>query len=944
MAGWQDFTGLNRGYVLELFERYRANPQSVDAATRAIFEAWTPEEDTGGPVAAMTGPGGPNPELVAGLIKLTGAIRRYGHLASRLDPLGSTRQGDPALELATYGLSEQTLRHLPASLVGGPLAAGAADAFEAIGRLRATYCGTIGYDVAHIFVPEERRWLREVIESGAYRPPTEPVDEVALLDRLTVVESFERFLHRTFPGKTRFSIEGLDMLVPVLDEVIADIAEAGTRSVFIGMAHRGRLNVLAHVLNKPYAQILAEFKDPVRSAAHSGDSSFAGDVKYHMGASRAIKGGRRVEMHVSMPPNPSHLEAIDPVLEGMARAAATGTASPGAPSFDPDLALPILIHGDAAFAGQGVVAETLNFCRLPGYYTGGTIHIIANNQLGFTTDPEDLFSTLYASGLARGFKIPILHVNADDPLACVEAARIAVAYRIKFKRDVLIDLVGYRRYGHNEGDEPAFTQPTLYRKINEHPSVRELWARDLEARGVIEPGRAAHMLDARMADLQAALDKLNPERDLVEPHAELAPPGAAARVKTAVPLPRLSALNDALLRMPEGFAPHRKLEKSRERRRQMLADADARAVDWSAAEELAFASILEDGTPIRITGEDVERGTFSQRHAVLHDAASGDRHVPLQRLPQAKASFEIHNSPLSENAAVGFEFGYSVQAPNTLVLWEAQYGDFINGAQVVIDEFIASGRAKWGQEPSLVLLLPHGHEGQGPDHASARPERFLQLAADINMRVANCTTAAQYFHLLRRQAMLLDTDPLPLVILTPKSLLRHPAVASTPRELAEGRWQQVIDDADTRARKNEIRRLVLCSGKVAIDLLTSERRAQAPAVAVCRVEQLYPLPINDIRKVIEGYPSLEQVVWVQEEPENYGAFEFVRPHLQAVVSGRYSFSYIARPRSSSPAEGSAARHAQNQALLIAQAFKVAESGARPSAHGTTAGSREPKAG
>ena len=925
MAGWQDFAGLNRGYVLELYDRFRRDPGSVDAATRAIFETWRPDEDAGGATTPAAAPAaGISPELYVGLVKLSGAIRRYGHLAATIDPLGTPRDGDPTLELSTYGLTEQDLKQLPAALVGGPPAENAANAHEAIERLRAVYCGNTGYDIAHIFVPDERQWLRQAIERGTYRPPSDPIDDRGLLDRLTMVEAFEKFLHRTFPGKTRFSIEGLDMLVPILDEVIGDIAEAGTRNVLIGMAHRGRLNVLAHVLNKPYAQILAEFKDPVRSAAHSGDRSFVGDVKYHMGASRAIKGGAQVEMHVAMPPNPSHLEAIDPVLEGMARAAATDASKPGPPVFDPDLALPILIHGDAAFAGQGVVAETLNFCRLDGYYTGGTIHIIANNQLGFTTNPEDAYSTLYASGLARGFKIPIIHVNADDPAACIEAARIAVAYRSKFKRDVLIDLVGYRRYGHNEGDEPAFTQPQLYRKITAQPTVRQLWANTLETRGVIEAGEADRMYEARMQELQAAFDALDPERDLVEPHAELAPPGAAARVKTAVPMDRLAALNSSLLQVPEGFRPHRKLEKSREKRRDLIADADARTIDWSAAEELALASILADGTPIRITGEDVERGTFSHRHAVLHDAESGAEHVPLQALDAARASFEIHNSPLSENAAVGFEFGYSVQAPSTLVIWEAQYGDFINGAQVVIDEFIVSARSKWGQEPSLVLLLPHAHEGQGPDHASARPERFLQLAADINMRVANCTTAAQYFHLLRRQAMLLEDDPLPLIVLTPKGLLRHPAVASSPRDLAEGRWQQVIDDAEARTREGDVRRLLLCSGKVAIDLLTSERRKESPGVAICRVEQLYPLPVNDIRRVIESYPALEQVVWVQEEPENYGAFEFVRPHLQAIVAGRYNFSYIARPRSSSPAEGSAARHAQNQAVLISQAFKIAD--------------------
>jgi 2-oxoglutarate dehydrogenase E1 component len=624
MAGWQDFAGLNRGYVLELYDRFRADPKSVDPATRAVFEQWAPAEDAPAASAATMPPladgAALRPELYVGLVKLSGSIRRYGHLAATLDPLGSARQGDPALELNTYGLTEQDLTELPASLVGGPLAAGAANAFEAIERLRAVYCGNTGYDIAHIFVPEERRWLRDVIERGAFRPPADPVDETALLDRLTLVEGFERFLHRTFPGKTRFSIEGLDMLVPVLDEVIGDIAEAGTRNVLVGMAHRGRLNVLAHILNKPYAQILAEFKDPVRSAAHSGDRAFAGDVKYHMGASRAIKGGREVDMHVSMPPNPSHLEAIDPVLEGMARAASTDASTPGAPGFDPDVTLPILIHGDAAFAGQGVVAETLNFCRLEGYYTGGTIHIIANNQLGFTTNPGDTYSTLYASGLARGFKIPIIHVNADDVTACIEAARIAVAYRATFRRDVLIDLVGYRRYGHNEGDEPAFTQPAMYQRIAAHATVRQLWAEAIESRGVIQPGEADRRLEARLGELQAAPDALHPERDLVEPHAEPAPPGAAARVKTSVPLERLAALNSALLQLPEGFTPHRKLEKARERRRKIFDDPGAPSIDWSSAEDLAFASILADGIPIRLTGEDVERGTFSQRHAVLHHA------------------------------------------------------------------------------------------------------------------------------------------------------------------------------------------------------------------------------------------------------------------------------------------------------------------------------------
>ena len=659
---------------------------------------------------------------------------------------------------------------------------------------------------------------------GSARRPIRSIP-AKLLDRLSQVEAFERFLQRTFPGKTRFSIEGLDMLVPVLDEVIAEVGEAGIRQILIGMAHRGRLNVMAHVLNKPYAQILAEFKDPV-SRNFREDMAWTGDVKYHAGAHRAIKGGAAMDLVVSMPPNPSHLEAVNPIVEGMARAAGTSVDGPGAPTFDPARSVPILIHGDAAFPGQGVVAETLNLSRLPGYSTGGTIHIIVNNQLGFTTGPEDVYSTSYASGLARGFKIPIVHVNADDPEACVEAARLAFAYREQFQRDFLIDLIGYRRYGHNEGDEPAFTQPLMYQKIAWHPTVREIWASSLVARGVVSNDKAEAIFQARSAEMQAAYDALRPEQDLVEPEPEAPPPGAAAKAHTAVPVDRLRELNASLLALPSDFSMHKKLERAREKRVHMLEAVDERTIDWAAAEELALASILSDGVSIRLTGEDVERGTFSHRHAVLHDVATGRTHVPLQALPQARAAFEIHNSPLTENAVLGFEYGYNVQEPSRLVIWEAQYGDFINGAQVVIDEFLVSARGKWGQRPSLVLLLPHAHEGQGPDHASAAPERFLQLAADINIRVANCTTAAQYFHLLRRQAALLLVDPLPLIVLTPKSLLRHPMVASTPRELAEGRFRMVIADHEAETRADDIRRVIVCSGKIYVDLMAAEQRAQ----------------------------------------------------------------------------------------------------------------------
>jgi len=919
-AVWQDFQGVNAGYAEELYARFLADPQSVDEATRDLFRRLGPPPTAGAAPRTEPVQGSVSPSVIVGAVNLAQSIRRYGHLAAVVDPLGRRPVGDPSLELATHGVSETDLRALPASLLPSAVGSGLASMWELVQRFRELYCSTTGYQFAQIFAPDERHWLREAVETGRFRAPANPIDPSALLERLTDVEAFEKFLQRTFPGKTRFSIEGLDMLVPILDEVIGEAAAGGMRRAFIGMAHRGRLNIMTHVLGKPYEQILAEFKDPARSSPTINGMRWSGDVKYHLGVSRAIQGGRAVELVVSMPPNPSHLEAIDPVLEGMARAAGTDASRRGAPTFDPDAVLPILIHGDAAFPGQGVVAETLNLIRLRGYETGGTIHIIANNQIGFTTDPIDAHSTRYASSLARGFNIPIVHVNADDPEACVAAARLAFAYRAAFKRDFLIDLIGYRRFGHNEGDEPSFTQPVMYRQIAAQPTVRQRWASTLESRGAIAPGHADGLLAARLDSLQRRFDALDVERHLIESAPDVAPPGTARRTKTAVPLATLRTLNEELLALPAGFTVNRKLERGRERRRQAFASEDERTIDWAAAEELALASILADGIPVRLTGQDVARGTFSQRHCVLFDASDGRPMAPLQSIASARAACEIINSPLSENAAIGFEYGYNIQAPERFVLWEAQYGDFVNGAQVMLDEFVLSARAKWGQEPSLVLLLPHAHEGQGPDHASARPERFLQLAGDLNLRFANCTTAAQYFHLLRRQALLLRSDPLPLVVLTPKSLLRHASIASSPGDLADGTWMPVIDDIEASRRADAIKRVVWCSGKVAVDLMTDARRPAASHVAICRLEQWFPIPVQDMNAVLERYPNATEIVWTQEEPENMGAWDFLRPSLERLAAGR-RLSVLARPRSSSPAEGSAAVHAKNQERLIADALQ-----------------------
>ncbi len=919
MNAGNDFQGVNLGYVLELYERYLANPASVDPSTRAYFASWRPPEEVRPAAEAL-----PASEIskIVGTVNLAESIRKFGHMDAHLDPLGSEPRGDYSLREESHGITEDDLRRLPASLIVGPIAAGKSSAYEVIQALREVYSSTIGYDYGHLRDPEERKWLHEAAESRRFRDPNDPVDPQALLERLTQVEVFEHFLHRTFPGKTRFSAEGLDMLVPILDEVIGAAAEANVRNVLIGMAHRARLNVLAHILHKPYAEILSIFRDPVRARNFREDLGWTGDVKYHLGARKAIKGGEEVDMVITMPPNPSHLEAVNPVAEGMARAAGTIVDQPGAPRFDPTRTLPILIHGDAAFSGQGVVAETLNFYRLPGYSTGGTIHIIADNQLGYTTTVEEYRSALYASGPARGFRIPLVHVNADDPVACIEVARLAFAYRARFGKDFLIDLVGYRRYGHNEGDEPSFTQPLLYEKIARHPTVREQWAATLTKRGIVSPGWPEKLVEEKMQHLQQVLESLKPADLPPDEPPEPPPAGAARQAKTGVPLEKLRAMNESLLQLPEGFNLHRKLERARSRRARVLDNPDEKTIDWATAEELALASILADGIAVRMTGEDVERGTFSQRHAVFHDVKTGQKYIPLQGLAQARAAFEIHNSPLTENAVVGFEYGYSLQEPGRLVIWEAQYGDFVNGAQVMIDEFVVSARAKWGLTPSLVMLLPHGYEGQGPDHSSARPERFLQLAAETNLRMANCTTAAQFFHLLRRQALLLKVDPLPLIVMTPKSLLRHPLVASSPRELAEGGWQAVIDDMEAGERSDEIRRLVLCSGKVYVDLVSSEFRPKSPNIAICRIEQLYPFPADEIAQMLRRYPKLQEVVWVQEEPENMGAWEFARPILSELVRGQWRLRYIGRSRSSSPAEGSAARHALNQEAIVHQAFSA----------------------
>ncbi len=919
-----EFFGPNLGYVLELYENYREDPGSVDERTREFFESWSPPRNGAGP----TSPNGQvapevDVEKAVGASKHIRHIRDFGHRAARLDPLGSEPPGDPTLDPGFYRISDEGLETLPTLIIGGPVAERTSNAREAVEELRGIYCDTTGYDFGHVHDPEERFWLRDAVESGRFSKAMEGPDAKRMLQRLTRVDTFEKFLHKTFLGQKRFSVEGNDMVVPMLNRLIRSAADVGTPEVTLGMAHRGRLNVLAHVMDKSYSTIFGEFQQPEKgeqaSAASSPGAAWVGDVKYHLGIRGFHLNDEEAdeEVLINLAPNPSHLEHVNPVVEGMARATQEDRSEAGPPRQDAEKSLPIVLHGDAAFPGEGVSAETLNLSRLPGYKTGGTIHIITNNQLGFTTERQDARSTTYASDLAKGFEIPVVHVNADDPEACLAATRMAHAYREEFGKDFLIDLVGYRRFGHNEGDEPAYTQPLMYETIRDHPTVREIWAKELERRGVIEEGEADAMVEevmADMAEVQKDPSKGLAEEDVApdEPHTPL-----VEVPETAVPEERLTELNSTMLERPEGFTPNSKLERLIQKARGALNEGGG--VDWAHAEALAFASLLAEGTPIRLTGQDTERGTFSQRHAVLYDAETDERYVPLQNIPQANSSFAIYNSPLSEIAVLGFEYGYSVNSEDTLVLWEAQYGDFANVGQPMIDQFIVSGQAKWGQTSGLVLLLPHGYEGQGPEHSSARLERYLQLAANENVRVANLTTAAQYFHLLRAQAALKDNKR-PLIIMAPKSLLRHPMAASKLEDLAEDSFHPVLDDAEARERAESVERLILCSGKVYMELAGSEYREEAVDTAVARIELLYPFPEGRVRNVLDGYPNLREVLWVQEEPKNMGAWTFVEPRLRDIAGG-LPVLYVGKPGRPSPAQGSAKFHKKEHAAIVQAAFE-----------------------
>ncbi|MQA75554.1 MAG: multifunctional oxoglutarate decarboxylase/oxoglutarate dehydrogenase thiamine pyrophosphate-binding subunit/dihydrolipoyllysine-residue succinyltransferase subunit, partial [Solirubrobacterales bacterium] len=864
-------------------------------------------------------------QAVQAATSLLKAYRTHGHLAARVNPLGGEPKGDPALEPENLNLTPELMARIPASILrcgveGETL-------LDALPRMREAYCGTITYQVEHLSSHQQRVWLREMIETGWHRAPLSDEEKRGLLSRLIEVHQFERFLQKAYLGQKMFSIEGLDATVPMLDEMATLARQNGAEEVVLGMAHRGRLAVLAHNLGRSVESILAEFEgakalDRVKAIAHLPHSG-TGDVKYHHGAEGMLTTGDDEEVKVRLYPNPSHLEYVDPVVTGGARAAQTEHSGPRL-GHNPHVALPVLLHGDAAFPGEGVVAETLNLQSLAGYSTGGTVHLITDNQVGFTTDPPEGRSTPYASDMAKGFNCPIIHVNADDVEACISAVRLAMAYRERWGRDVVIDLIGYRRYGHNETDEPAYTQPRMAAQIKEHPPVSEIYARRLVADGVVTNEQVADEGKQRLASLQSALHELRGKMEAGEyedPSSTAIGTGELDRTKspeveTAVSSERLRALNEELLRVPDSFTIHRKLRKPLLSRVERLEQGE---IEFGHAESLAFASLLTEGTHIRLTGQDTERGTFSHRHLALHDEKTGLRYVPIQNLSDSLAPFELHNSPLSEAGCLGFEYGYSAASPESLVLWEAQFGDFANSGQVIIDSFIVSGESKWGQTTRLTLLLPHGYEGAGPEHSSARIERFIQLGSEGNIRLANPTTAAQYFHLLRRQARI--AKPRPLIVFTPKGLLRLRAAASSLEELTQGSFQFVLDDPRAPADRESIDRLVLTSGKLFYDIDQHERRESASSVAIARVELLYPFARNELERLLASYPNLRKVVWAQEEPKNMGAWSVMARRMPELVPDGVEFAYVGRPQRSSPSEGYPAAHRLEQERIVLTALE-----------------------
>lgn len=902
-------SSLNLEYIEELEERYREDPRSVDPTWRSFFDGL----HLNGVSARETLHGVSWEDLVfeVKVMELVQQYRELGYLLADVDPLDRGIKKHPLLELSYFGLSEE---HLDKEChVSEVLGLGRAPLWELIERLKAYYCSPLAVEYAHIEEPESRTWIQKRIESQSLRKELPVETRLRLFRKLCEAEVFETFLHRRFVGQKRFSIEGNDVLIPMLDFLIEKAGDFGTDEILMAMAHRGRLNVLANIFQKDRRLIMAEFTGNLDVDAGEGD------VKYHMGFSQNVTTSSGKVVHLSLMPNPSHLEAVNAVLMGVARSKQKLKGD-----TQRDRTLPLMIHGDASFSGQGVIYETLNMSELKGYTVGGTIHILINNQIGFTTLPQDARSTPYATDVAKMLEIPIFRVNADEPEAALRAILLALEFRNTFKRDVVIDLMGYRRHGHNEADEPSYTQPLIYKQIRSHPTVREIYGQRLVKENVLDEKRASQMAEEISRQWDQALTEsrrcqLSPEmsafggvwKHLREPTDE----SLFRRIQTGVSVDRLRKLGRQLLSVPEGFHLHPKLQKVLEKKRVMLEEKGM--IDWSLAESLTYATLLCDGFMVRLAGQDSERGTFSQRHAVFYDMETGEGYTPLHHIPEAISDFEIVNSLLSENAALGFEFGQSLANPNKLTIWEAQYGDFLNGAQVIVDQFITCSAVKWNRYSGLVLYLPHGYEGQGPEHSSARLGRLLSLCGQNNIQVCNCTSPAQLFHLLRRQ--MLRAFRIPLAIMTPKGMLRDPLFVSSLGEFEEGYFQEVIDDPD-ESLKARAQRVVLCSGKIYFDLIQARKQNRKGDVALVRIEQLYPYPEERLLSILGSYSKAKEFVWCQEGPRNMGPWLFIKERLEGKLAGEVTF--VGRRRQASPADGYLNIHLDVQKKLLKEALGV----------------------
>ena len=941
-------TGPNSGFIAELYARWLDDPGAVDASWRGFFAelADQPEavrKELEGPgwgdgrshiignghdaAPRANGHAAPAPDIApqgiaqAALdsIRAVALIRGYrvrGHLIANLDPLGLTGLAShPDLDPATYGFTEADLDR--PIFINDLLGFETATLRQIIAALKAIYCGKVGIEYMHIQELEERRWIQARIEVPRNQTEFTPEGKRAILERLTAAEQLERFCDRRYTGTKRFGLEGAEALIPALEQVIKRGGQLGMTELVIGMPHRGRLNVLTNVMGKPFAALFSEFQG---NPANPEDVQGSGDVKYHLGTSTDREIGE-VKMHLSLTANPSHLEAVNPVVLGKVRAKQRQHGDQAC-----DTVVGLLMHGDAAFAGQGLVPETLELSELKGYRTGGTIHVVVNNQIGFTTSPAQGRSGPYPTDIAKGGQAPIFHVNGDDAEAVVHVARIATEFRHRFHKDVVLDIFCYRRHGHNEADEPAFTQPLMYRAIAAHPGVREIYARRLIEEGLLSEDEVERMVQDFLARLDAEFEAAKSYRPNKADWLEGAWSGLAAasgddrRGETAVSTALLREVGAALTRVPEGFEVNRKIARQLEQKRQAIDSGES--IDWATAEALAIGTLCAEGTFVRFSGQDSGRGTFSQRHAVLFDQETEERFVPLNHVRDGQAPFEIVDSPLSEAAVLGFEYGYSLAEPHALVIWEAQFGDFANGAQMIIDQFITSGEAKWLRMSGLAMLLPHGYEGQGPEHSSARLERFLQLCGEDNIQVCNLTSAANYFHALRRQVR--RNFRKPLVVMTPKSLLRSPDVASPLAAMGpDTSFHRIIGESDPLAPDAKVRRVVLCSGKVAFDLRHARRERKIDDVAILRLEQLYPFPARSFVRMMERYPNAE-LVWCQEEPENMGAWSFLDRRLERAlaplaVKARRA-RYVGRPEAAATATGLLRRHNAEQARLVAEAL------------------------